>query len=64
MKQVKMDGFTLYLDEQGKVLWATYPGFELMYLYVKNSQGFWQIAQDLTVTQVRGRYRRGTIKIW
>ena len=40
MKQVKMDGFTLQLDEQGKVLWATYTGFEIMYLYVKNSQGF------------------------
>lgn len=64
MRQAKMDGFTLHLDDQGKVLWVTHPGCTWMYIYVKNRQGFWQIAQDLTVSQVRGRYRRGTLKIW
>lgn len=64
MKQVKMDGYTLYVDEQGKVPWATYPGEGLMFLYAKDRQGYWVIAQDLTVQQIRGRYRRGTLKIW
>ena len=64
MKQVKMDGFTLCMDEQGKVLCAAYPGHGTLYPYVKIRWGFWQIDQSLSVPQVRGRYRRGTLAFW
>lgn len=58
-----MDDFTLCLDEHGKVLWATYPEGGTHYVYIKTVWG-WQITQDLTLSQVRGRYRRGTLIFW
>lgn len=64
MKTAKMDGFTLCLNEQGKVKWATYPEHGTLYPYVKIRWGVWQIAQGLSVSQVRGRYRRGTLAFW